>query len=44
VWIDSGPFHRPAAGQFAVVAGISSARQPGSQRQVKVWRDADISP
>ena len=44
VWIDSGPFHRPAAGQFAVVAGISTARQPGSQRQVKVWRDADISP
>ncbi len=44
VWIESGTFHRPAIGQFAVVSGISSVRQPGSQRQVKVWRDPDISP
>ncbi|BCW99440.1 MAG: hypothetical protein KatS3mg024_2267 [Armatimonadota bacterium] len=44
VWVESGTFHRPGVGEFAVVSGISSVRQPGMERQVKVSRDTDISP
>ncbi|MGQ9807121.1 MAG: N-acetylmuramoyl-L-alanine amidase [Armatimonadota bacterium] len=44
VWVESGTFHRPGVGEFAVVSGISSVRQPGMERQVKVSRDTDIWP
>jgi hypothetical protein len=44
VWVESGTFHRPGVGEFAVVSGISSVRQAGMERQVKVSRDTDIWP
>ncbi len=44
VWIDTGAFHKPADGAFAIVTGVSSV-QPGTNlRQVRVARDSDISP
>ncbi len=42
VWVESGSLERPGVGEFVVVSGISSPRQPGSGRQVKVARQPDI--
>ncbi|MEI6915750.1 MAG: N-acetylmuramoyl-L-alanine amidase, partial [Armatimonadota bacterium] len=44
VWIECGAFHKPSLGQYAVVTGVSSVQSTTGQRQVKVWRDADIQP
>lgn len=44
VWVDSGSFHKPDAGAFALVTGISTT-QPGTAiREVKVAQDSDIFP